>query len=613
MAVSTFDSTKLHLHGLLDDAGTGKLQLPEFQRGWVWDDAHIQDLIASVAMGFPIGAVMLMETGGEIEFEARPVEGATNTHLQEERLILDGQQRLTSLFQSLRSQTAVKTRDDRKRDTLRWYYLDIDKALQPDVDMIDAVVSLPEDRQIRTNFGRDVVADYSTSAAEYEAALFPLIEIFDPPEWRTGFQEHHQYDPMRTKQWNQFEREIVGNFSQYQLPVITLTKETSREAVCLVFEKVNTGGIPLDVFELLTATFAAEEKGFNLREDWEGRRRRLIEATNQPAKKSVLGVVEATDFLQALSLLVTHRRRTERSATVSGRALPAVSCKKRDVLKLSKRHLDEFGEALTDGFVRAARFLNGESVFEQRFVPYKTQLVPLAALMTLIGQRLEDAGPRDQLRRWYWCGVFGELYGSSTETRFANDLLDMLGWINDPGSRLPRTVQESNLAPERLESLRTRNSAAYRGLYVMLLRAGTRDWRTGEVSSLQTYYDEAIDIHHVFPRKWCRDQDIEDDRCNSIINKTPLTARTNRIIGGDAPSEYLPALESKIDAESSRVDPWLASHLIDPDSLRSDDFETFYRLRREALLECVSKATGKQQQPEFDDAPAGSPAPQPAA
>lgn len=89
MAVSTFDSTKLHLHGLLDDARTGKLQLPEFQRGWVWDDAHIQDLIASVAMGFPIGAVMLMETGGEIEFQARPVEGATNTHLQEERLIPD--------------------------------------------------------------------------------------------------------------------------------------------------------------------------------------------------------------------------------------------------------------------------------------------------------------------------------------------------------------------------------------------------------------------------------------------------------------------------------------------------------------------------------------------
>lgn len=111
--------------------------------------------------------------------------------------------------------------------------------------------------------------------------------------------------------------------------------------------------------------------------------------------------------------------------------------------------------------------------------------------MTLIGQRLEDAGPRDQLRRWYWCGVFGELYGSSTETRFANDLLDMLGWIDDPAGRLPRTVQESNLAPERLESLRTRGSAAYRGLYVMLLRADARDWRTGEASGLQTYYDEA--------------------------------------------------------------------------------------------------------------------------
>ena len=73
--MSTFDSTKTSLRILLDDIVAGKLQLPDFQRGWVWDDEHIRSLLVSIARSFPIGAVMLLETGGEVRFQVRPVEG----------------------------------------------------------------------------------------------------------------------------------------------------------------------------------------------------------------------------------------------------------------------------------------------------------------------------------------------------------------------------------------------------------------------------------------------------------------------------------------------------------------------------------------------------------
>ncbi len=102
--VATFDSTKRLLPDLLKDVVEGKIQLPDFQRGWVWDDDHVRGLLVSIARSFPIGAVMLLETGGEARFQVRPVESVRLTSPREpEKLILDGQQRLTSLTQAMRA------------------------------------------------------------------------------------------------------------------------------------------------------------------------------------------------------------------------------------------------------------------------------------------------------------------------------------------------------------------------------------------------------------------------------------------------------------------------------------------------------------------------------
>jgi uncharacterized protein with ParB-like and HNH nuclease domain len=113
--MTTFDSTKTELRKLLDEIVEGEIQLPDFQRGWVWDDEHIRSLLVSIARSFPIGAVMLLETGGKVRFQVRPIEGVTLPNGNEaERLILDGQQRLTSLTQVLRLSAPVTTRDEKK-------------------------------------------------------------------------------------------------------------------------------------------------------------------------------------------------------------------------------------------------------------------------------------------------------------------------------------------------------------------------------------------------------------------------------------------------------------------------------------------------------------------
>ena len=586
MIGASFDSTKTSLQELLMRAGTGHLQLPDFQRGWVWDDDHIKSLLASVSVSFPIGAVMLLQTGGaHIRFKPRPLAG-TDAALQSEpeTLILDGQQRLTSLYQALISKSAVETRDAKGKPIRRWYYLDMKQAIELEADPEDALLSVPEDRQVRA-FGGKITLDMTTPEHEYEAEFFPVNRIFDSAEWRQAYSEHWNFDADRMRCFNEFERVVIKRFEQYQVPVIELKKETPKEAVCLVFERVNTGGVALTVFELLTASFAADD--FQLREDWDAREARLKQ------RHSVLHKLQSDDFLQTVSLLVTRARR--RAALNSGTPIdkaPGISCKRRDILRLEVADWQTWADRVEEGYDAAARFLYGQNIFKARDLPYRTQLVPLAALFTDLGQIGETEGARQKIARWYWCGVLGELYGSAIESRFARDLPEVTALVRGEVVE-PTTITESSFQAGRLLTLRTRNSAAYKGLYALLMHDGGRDFRTGEPIAAQTVFDDYIDIHHIFPKRWCEIADIEPNTYNSIINKTAISARTNRQIGGRAPSRYLPALERAADIDPMRMDEILASHRIAPDAIRTDRFWEFYAARAELLLQRIEVATGK--------------------
>lgn len=125
------------------------------------------------------------------------------------------------------------------------------------------------------------------------------------------------------------------------------------------------------------------------------------------------------------------------------------------------------------------------------------------------------------------------------------------------------------------------------------MRTGCEDFRSGQPYELTSFWEERVDIHHIFPRAWCKKQGIDRGRHDCVVNKTPISARANRIIGGAAPSEYLRKLEknAKIDAERMRV--ILASHLVDVTALRNDDFDAFYAQREEALMKLIEQATGK--------------------
>lgn len=591
MIGASFDSTKTPLLDLLARADNGKLQLPDFQRGWVWDDERIRSLLASVSVSFPIGAVMLLETGGQhVRFKPRPLTG-THERLRQispETLILDGQQRLTSLYQALMSTVAAETKDAKGKPIRRWYYIDMRKAVSNGDDREDAVLSVPEDKLVKTfggGHGGVIALDVTTPAKEYAADLFPVNRIFNSADWRQAYSEHWNFDRDKMRLFNEFERDVIKRFEQYQVPVIELKKETPKEAVCLVFERVNTGGVALNVFELLTASFAADD--FQLRDDWNAREKRLKD------QHPVLRHLQNDDFLQAISLLVTQTRRREALATgATADNAPGISCKRKDILKLEVGDWQGWADRVETGFVRAARFLYGQKIFKARDLPYRTQLVPLAAMFVDLGRDGETEGARQKIARWYWCGVLGELYGGAIESRFARDVPEVAAMVRGEAVE-PITIQESSFQANRLLTLRTRNSSAYKGLYALLMRDGGRDFRTGEPIEAQTFFDDKVDIHHIFPERWCKTAKLDPGTYNSVINKTPLAARTNRQIGGRAPSKYLPALERAAGVDAGKMNEILRSHCIAPDELRADRFWDFYAARADALLQRIEAATGK--------------------
>lgn len=560
---------------LMKDIGAGKIQLPDFQRGWVWDDNRIRGLIASITQNFPVGAAMFLEYGNNsVRFKYRMIESAPALNVVPEQLILDGQQRLTSIYAAFCSPNAVKTKTDKGNATNQFYYIDIAKALDPTVDRIEAIISVRENKQIVSDFGRSIDLDVSTAEKEYGNKLFPLNIILDDEkcfEWEQAYLAYHNNSHEISNEYRAFRGKIILPVTHYKIPVISLDKDTPKEAVCQVFENVNQGGVSLTVFELVTAIFAMDD--FELRTDWDQRKREKLNG-------DVLSIVTATDFLTACTLLSAY----ERGETVS--------CKKKDVLALKLIDYQAYADRLTQGFQEAEILLAEERIFTSRDLPYTTQLIPLAVLCALLlpDHRIKASKVKNKIKQWYWCGVFGELYGSANETRYVNDVVGVMSWL--AGGALPKTIVDSYFNPMRLLMLQSRRSAAYKGIMALVMKNHSRDFISGQEMDLALYKATGIDIHHIFPKSYCISKHYEYGKWDSVINKTTISYGTNREIGGAAPSVYLARIEKKVTPADLR--DYLATHWIDMDDCRTDDFARFIVNRARKILDAIENATGKQ-------------------
>ncbi|WP_272819211.1 GmrSD restriction endonuclease domain-containing protein [Scytonema hofmannii] len=582
-SISTFDITKYFLLDMMKDIKTGRIQLPDFQRDWVWDDIHVRRVLASISLAYPIGAVMMLQQGNQQQqFKPRLVDGVIAPEYPTPNLlILDGQQRLTTLFMVLLSGEPVAIKDQKTHKLMKkWYYLDIQKCLDSNIDRRSAIVALPESKKMRLKAGE--VIDCSTPQKEYDALLFPLSKIFFFSEWRSKYSKHWQYNAQKLELLDTLELEVLKKFEHYQIPVIQLRDSLPKEAVCQVFEDTNTAGCDLNYFDLMSSSYCAGD--FSLRDDWKQR-----ESYFQSFR--VLRKLRNTDFVQAVTLVASYSRRME--ALKQGwnlDKLPAVACSRSDVLKLTKEEYQTWADPISKGFEEASRFLHGQKIFDADDLAYPIQLVALSAIFTVLRERSHSSEMRSILERWLWSGMLGEIYTRWHEMQAGRDVIEVPDWLG--GGSLPSTITQASFSVERLLGARKRYGAFYQGLSALLRREGAIDWSTGEAINDVVYFEEQIDSHHIFPVAWCKKQGIDPKKYNCLVNHTPLSAKTNKKIGSKAPSEYLKQFELG-GTSAAKLDEMLRSHLIEPATLRRNDFEGFFQARTKALLELIGKAMGK--------------------
>ncbi|MEM9927295.1 MAG: DUF262 domain-containing protein [Cyanobacteria bacterium P01_D01_bin.50] len=404
-SISTFDITKYPLFDVMKDIKVGRIQLPDFQRDWVWDDTHVRKLLASISLAYPVGAVMMLQQGIEHQqFKPRLLNGVKNSASQlPNLLVLDGQQRLTTLFMVLLSEQPVTIKDSKNHKLAKkWYYLDIEQSLEPNCERKSAIIALPESKIMRTRNSEFI--DCSTPENEYENLLFPLSKVFSYSEWRSKFSKYWQYDQQKLELLDILESEVLKKFEHYQIPVIQLRDSLPKEGVCQVFEDTNTAGCDLNFFDLMSSSYCVGN--FSLRDDWKNRE-------NLFKSFKVLRKVRNTDFIQAVTLVAGYVRRikaAEEGCNLD--KLPGVSCGRSEVLKLTKEEYTSWADPVQRGFEEAARFLHSQKIFDANDIAYPIQLVALSAILTILGERSRSYKARSKLECWLWCGMFGEIYRS---------------------------------------------------------------------------------------------------------------------------------------------------------------------------------------------------------
>ncbi len=570
-----FTTPSYSLSDLFARADRGELQLPDFQRRYIWDVDRIRTLITSVLRGYPIGSLLALDTRNvPMRFRPRPIEGAPDTGRDPGLLLLDGQQRLTSLYHAFRGDGAIPTVNYLGQPITRRFYVDVHAASSADPMPVEAVFAVDTDGRVRSHFGPEIPGGITSREDMIAHGVVPVSALLWPEGDDILFDMAAAGgDEVRREAVKAFHARVMAQLPAYTVPVIRIDRETSLTGIGQIFAHANSAGVQMDVFELLTSLFALQDPAFELARHWEGVEKRL-------RAHPVLDGVGRTEFLRAMSLVVTSRR---------GPALGH----RGDILNLSLVDYRAHAGELADAFEAAARFLGERRILTTRQVPYAAQIVSLAAILARVDAAGLDQRGIDRLNQWFWCGVLGELYGGHAPTiRSGSDVDEVTPWVTGDTDRTPRTVEDATFLQSRLLTAGA-ESGVYRGLWALIMARGARDWRTGLAFDETTFADLEPRFNTVFPRAWCDMHGVDAGLAESVLNRTPMGIRTKMLIEDNGPRRYLPRLQSKSLLEDDEFDAMIAAHLMDPAPLMASDPAVFLRDRLERLTGVIEYSMGK--------------------
>ena len=588
------------LNTLIERLREGRFVIPDFQREFEWKPWDIRDLMRSIFLDYYIGSLLLW-AGKKENFDAlscEPVYGYDGS-AKPEYIVLDGQQRLTAMYYAfLAPDIPLPTRANRY-----YYFIRIDQFMGEEYDK-----AFEYDWSKRW---AQLINDHEQQYAEH---VFPLAVIghggWTLYEWVDGYKKYwneaaddaghagmenqRKQAALHAENGSTFGEQVKSLTEQYQISYIELDQQLEIDKVCDIFTQINSKGIQLDTFDLINALL--KPKGIQLKQMWRDAAPRLEFVDSNKMNVYILQVMSIVRqgycSPKYLYFLLPGQEKPVRD--------PDGTRRKEILVADTSAFIQRWNDAV-DAIESAIELLRHPQEFgaiSSNYLPY-VSIIPVFSAIQAHVKGLpahEMLRARRKVGHWYWASIFLNRYSGSVESTAARDFLDLKTWMDDDASE-PGLIQEfkSRFRNLDLRGEVKRGTSVYNGIFNLLVIQGARDWMSGIVPQ-----HGDLDDHHIIPASKANELGT-GGLIHSILNRTPLTAETNRhVIRDRFPYEYLPEL-----IEHSGENPvvsMLESHFISPQALdillrdpfTGVDYEAFIAERQRTLLEAIENLLIKE-------------------
>lgn len=519
---------------------TCRLVLPRFQRYESWGPDEISSLLTSIIRELPVGATLVLGVGDKVPFKWRPLSGAPEKGEKITELLLDGQQRLTALWRSMKDDYPDKT------------YL-VELKPQDEEEKEPRVIF--ESRWYKNGKKYPLWVDNPKEC--WQRKLIP-VKLLDPDN-ETEFQKwadeasegNHEVAREIEREISKL-REKVANFN---LPFLYLTPGTDPGIAIDVFIKLNTNVVPLKPFDIIVAQME-DEVGESLHE--------LVESL----KKQVPRIEEYTDVsTYVLSVIALLQNK-----------LPS----QQGFFQIDFSKFIEDWEKLIKGTKFLVQFLEDEGIVNRKVLPTESVLPVIAALWADAPDTSDEAGNvRIILRKYMWRSFFTERYDRSVPTAVFQDYRALRRIINGEKEEVPCFNEERYPLPtfEQLKQAGwpTRRDRLARAILLLSLRGGAEDIADGsKISGDNIKFRE---YHHLYPVAWLRNSGRNENEANIALNCILVTWKTNKKISAKDPLKYLKERCEASSLGKEEIKRRLKTHFVDFDTLASNDFDKFIEQR----------------------------------
>lgn len=586
------------LNTLIHRLREGQYVIPDFQREFEWQAGDIQELMRSIFLDYFIGSLLLWK-GKKENFEALSCESVYghDGNGRPEHIVLDGQQRLTAIYYAfLAPDVSLPNRVSRA-----FYFIRVDKFMAEEYDQAFNYDWLTK-RWSKILDSKEV---------QYSDHIFPLAVVgsggWELGNWVQGYEKFWSDKVSEAEDTQSLEsaKSHVENAKafgihlkeiseQYQISYIELDQDLGVDKVCDIFTRINSRGIRLDVFDLINALL--KPKGLQLKYMWRAVAARLEFVETQKMNVYILQVMsilrQAYCSPKYLYFLLPGQEKPVREPDGTRRKEVLIA----DIADFKNR----WNEAVTslEDAIRLLRHPQEFGAVSSKYLPYVSILPVFAAMQaqvkSLPANRQLDA--QRKIRHWYWASVFTNRYSGAVESTSARDFLNLSAWLEDENAE-PALIQEFKTSFKNLELRKETKSGTsiYNGIFNLLVLQGAKDWMTGIIP----YHDD-LDDHHIVPASWGA-KHLKRNEINTILNRTPLSADTNRkVISDRLPNDYLPQLIANNGEATVRA--ILDSHFISPaaqaillrDPFSPADFEEFLTQRQRTLKEAIESLLVKE-------------------